>query len=159
MNYTKLDLKAMMKKSEADRQACLDKVKALREKFMVQSDEDIATFLGLPVGVTNLAKVSNDTLIELLQMQQRAEYWTEKYVGTVISGENLANLADRTVEDIYVQDIEKYSSVAIEWHHNIFLSVDFDKVQVGIDLSNTLVYITNISLGRGKACDTFCIMF
>lgn len=89
-----------------EHQTCVDKVQALRIQFASPTDVEVARFLDIPEQVRNLAAVNDDTLLEIYKMKQRADQFTQKYVGKTVTGADIANLFDSTVEGVYVEDLD-----------------------------------------------------
>ncbi|MGI9849333.1 hypothetical protein [Vibrio vulnificus] len=147
-NYTS-DLQQKLNHMAGERQGLKDKLSELRKKNVNPSNAEIASLLGLPNSISNLDNVDDSVLVEVAEMQRRANNWNKKYGGQIVDGGTIANLADHTVEDIYVRDIEKYNSVAIEYHYGIFINIDFEKIELGETLSDTRVRINKIELLKG----------
>lgn len=154
MNNITVGLQKKLGHIAIERQELNNKLSELRKNNEKPSNAEIAGILGLPDGMYNLDNVDDKVLIEVAEMQQRAIKWTKIYAGEVVDGTTIANLSDRTVEDICVQDIEKYNCIAIEFHYGIFVSIDFEKIELGDTLNNTRVRIKKLELSKGAVNNT-----
>ncbi|BDA61692.1 dTMP kinase [Shewanella xiamenensis] len=131
------------------------KVARLRKALHEPSSDEIAHFLGFPDEMKNLNHVGDETLCELLLMQYRAKKLNQRYAGKIISGSELADLADRTAEYISLFDIRQYNSVALEYRYGIFVSLDFEKIELGDELENTTVRVQKVELCNGVVKNSF----
>lgn len=150
MSYIDDFLKEKLEQMRIEKGDIKVKVSKLREENTNPSSAEIASSLGLPEGMKNLDNIDDEVLLEIVRMQKRANQWNYEYAEKTVSGITIANLTDHTVEEVYVQDIEKYDSLALEYHYGIFMSVTYEKIELGHDLNSTRILIKKIELLAGS---------